>query len=127
MRNRTFDLDIPLPLDETFDLLMQAGENLPSGEQVGGAHFDRWQNTLADREAGRLEWKMFDHKYATSSIQASLTRMENGGTHIDFEVHRAGQIFDPKKLYAQTLRLLLEPFVELVKQRVESEKIGESE
>ena len=125
MRNRTFDLDIPLPLDETFDLLLQAGESLPSGEQLGSTHFGRWQNTRADREAGRLEWKMFDHKYATSSIQASLTSLENGGTHANFEVHRAGQIFDPKKLYAQTLRLLLEPFVELVKGRVASGRTGE--
>ncbi|MBN1148938.1 MAG: hypothetical protein JXA78_16880 [Anaerolineales bacterium] len=120
MRNRTFDLNVPLPPDETFGLLLQAGESLPAGEQLGGTRFNRWQNTLADRQACRLEWKMFDHKFATNTIQASLTRKEDGGTHIDFEVHRAGQIFDPKKLYAQTLRLLLEPFVELVKQRVES-------
>ena len=125
MRNRTFDLDIPLPLDETFDLLLQAGESLPSGEQLGGAGFNRWQNTLAEREAGRLEWKMFDHKYASSSILASLTRLEEGSTHVDFEVQRAGQIFDPKKLYAQTLRLLLEPFVELVKLRVGAGQDGE--
>ena len=120
MRNRTYDLDVPLPPDVTFDLLLKAGESLPSGEQLGGAQFNRWQNTLADREAGRLEWKMFDHKYASSSIQASLTSLEIGGTHVDFIVQRSGQIFDPNKLYAKTLRLLLEPFVELVKRRVET-------
>ena len=124
MGTRNFDLTVPLPLEDTFDLLLQAGESLPKGEKLAGAHFGHWQNTLADRQSASLEWKMFDHKFATNRIQASLSPLPNDETRVDFKIHRSGQFFDPAKLYAKTLRLLLDPFVELVKEKVDTQFPG---
>jgi len=121
MGSRTFDLTVPLPLEVTFDLLLKAGESLPKGEKLGGAHFGHWQNTLADRQSAKLEWKMFDHNFATNRIQASLSPLPDDETKVDFKIHRSGQLFDPAKLYAKTLRLLLDPFVELVREKVDTQ------
>jgi hypothetical protein len=125
MGTRTFDLTVPLSLEDTFDLLLQAGERLPKGEKLGGAYFGRWENTLADHQSASLEWKMFDHNFATNRIQASLSPLPNDETKVEFKIHRSGQLFDPAKLYSKTLRLLLDPFIGLVKEKVASGQTGQ--
>jgi hypothetical protein len=118
MISRKIRLSIPLSQGTTYDLLLQAGEKLPASSDVAGIKFGYWENTLADRESGQLEWRMYDSDYATITISVSLNEDKSGGTQGDFIVKRVGQVLDPLGLYKETLRLLTDPFLELVKQRV---------
>ena len=119
MGARKYELSIPLPKQTTFELLLEAGKRLPASSELAGFQFERWENTQADPESGRLEWKMYDHKYASIILRATLTDAEGGETHATFEVDRKGQYLDPMGLYKKTLRLLLDPFLDLVRQRTQ--------
>ncbi len=112
----------PLPALACFDLLIEAGQQLPEAtEAPGGILTGRWESTLVDRQKGVLEWKLYDFNVTTSTIQVSLQAVSATDTYVIYEVHRTGQLFDVFKQYDQTLDQLLEPFNELLKQALKQE------
>lgn len=117
---RKYDLTIPLPKATTFDLLIEAGCQLPTSSELAGIQFGRWENTLADPNSGRLEWKMYDHKYASIILRAALMEKSESETQASLEVERKGQYLDPLGLFKKTLLLLLDPFLDRVKQHIQS-------
>jgi hypothetical protein len=117
MATRTYKFDFPLSKTESFDLLLQAGERLPESSELAGVKFGRWENTDADRENGRLEWVMYDHKFASIRIGVALDAVAPQETKATFEIMRAGQLLDPLGLYKKTLHLIIDPFIELAKQK----------
>jgi hypothetical protein len=118
MGTRNYTFSIPLPIDDTFRLLLLAGERLPTSSELAGAHFGRWENSLAEQEAGLLEWQMYDHKTSIAKIKAKLDNDGPDQTQSKFQVTLLGQLIDLTGAYKGTLRLLLDPFMELVKQEI---------
>ena len=120
MGTRTYNFSIPLSKDDTYDLLLLAGEQLPASSELAGLQFGRWENSLAERDAGLLEWKMYDHKIVTTKIHVNVEEDGPEETKSTFEVTLLAQILDLMGDYKGTLRLLLDPFMELVKQKINS-------
>ena len=115
MGTRTYTFSIPLSKEETYNLLLQAGEGLPQSSDLASLKFGRWENSIADLEAGQLEWKMYDHKIVTAKIHVMLEDNGDSQTDSTFKVTLLAQILDPMGAYKETLRLLLDPFLALIK------------
>jgi hypothetical protein len=118
MGTRTYTFSIPLPSDTTFNLLVRAGEQLPESSELAGTKFGRWEISLEDAESGLLEWKMYDHSIPTTKINIKLECEASEQTKATFKVTLLAQIFDPLGAYKENLHLILDPFMDLVKQEI---------
>jgi len=82
---KTFKLEIPLPLPDSFELLSK------SGHDVRG-----WRTRKADKEEGYIEWKQSFLSFSgTATIIARLEQKKEKKTSVEIAVHKPFQMFDP--------------------------------
>jgi len=117
---RTYKLSIPTSKEEAFQLFLKAGESLPTSSDLAGIKFGRWENTISDQESAYLEWKMYDHNYASIILKVKIEGKLTNESQAVIEVERKGQLLDPIGLYKKTLRLLMDPFLELLKVQLQT-------
>ena len=85
---KKFRIQIPLPYEDSFNLLLKSGDDIVS-----------WKTTNSDIENGYIEWKQSLFSLTgTATIIAQLERTEEEKTSVDITVQKPIQFIDPIKL-----------------------------
>jgi len=93
---KKFHIQIPLSLQDSFDLLCKSGDDIQS-----------WQTNISDFENGYIMWKQFFWSLTgTAAITAKLTQTKEKETSVVIEVHKPLQILDPAKICDKVFRKL---------------------
>ena len=93
---KKFHIQIPLSLQDSFDLLCKSGDDIQS-----------WQTNKSDFENGYIMWKqLFWSLIGTAAITAKLTKTKEKETSVVIEVHKPLQILDPAKICDMVFRKL---------------------
>ena len=93
---KKFHIQIPLSLQDSFDLLRQSGNDITS-----------WQSIGADFEGGYLMWRQTIWSLTgKAEITAKLTQIKEKQTSVEIEVHKPLQIWDPARICDRVFRKL---------------------
>lgn len=85
---KKFNIQIPLPLKESFDLLCKSGTTIPN-----------WKTNKSDLKTGYIEWQQsFFSLTGTALITAILKQTAEKETSVEIAVHKALQFIDPLKI-----------------------------
>ena len=93
---KKFHIQIPLSLQDSFNLLCKSGDDIES-----------WQTKKSDFEKGYIVWKQkFWSLTGAAAITAKLKQTKEKETSIVIEVHKPIQFFDPAKICDKVFRKL---------------------
>ncbi len=85
---KKFRIQIPLPYEDSFNLLLKSGDDIVS-----------WKTSNSDIENGYIEWKQSLFSLTGSAtIIAQLEQTEEEETSVDIAVQKPIQFIDPIKL-----------------------------
>ena len=93
---KKFHIQIPLSLQDSFDLLCKSGNDIKS-----------WQTIRSDFENDLIMWKQFFWSLTgTAAITAKLTQTKEKETSVVIEIRKPLQILDPAKISDMVFRKL---------------------
>ena len=93
---KKFHIQIPLSLQDSFDLLCKSGNDIKS-----------WQTIKPDFENAYIMWKQFFWSLTgTAAITARLTQTKEKETSVVIEIRKPLQILDPAKICDMVFRKL---------------------
>lgn len=97
---KTYQIIIPLPQQESFELVRRSGAEIVS-----------WRNNNADEESGYLDWKQsFWSLTGSALITAQLKPETEQETMVTVSVHKPLQVMDPlgicQKIFNKLLKSL---------------------
>ena len=93
---KKFYIQIPLSLQDSFDLLCKSGNDIQS-----------WKTIRSDFENGYIMWKQFFWSLTgTAAITARLTQTTEKETSVVIEIRKPLQILDPARISEMVFRKL---------------------
>jgi len=93
---KKFHIQIPLSLQDSFDLLTKSGDGIKS-----------WQTIKSDFKNGYIMWKQYFWSLTgTAAITAILTQTKEKETSVVIEIRKPLQILDPAKISNLVFRKL---------------------
>ena len=93
---KKFQAEIPLPFEESYQLLVESGKTIPS-----------WKMNNVDPNHGYIEWKQsFWALTGTTSIVAILEKKGEDVTSVVVNVHKPMQVIDPVGILDRIYRKL---------------------
>ncbi len=93
---KTFHLQLPLSLDDSFELVRKSGDEIVS-----------WGANSVNQEAHYLEWKQsFWSMTGTTMISATLEEKSENETTVTVMIHKPLQMFDPIGICYRVFRKL---------------------
>ena len=93
---KKYHIQIPLSLQDSFDLLCKSGDDIKS-----------WQTNESDFENGHIVWKQTFWSLAGKAIiSAKIKKIKEKETSVVIAVHKPLQIWDPAKICDMVFRKL---------------------